>query len=233
MMLRVTDLCFAYEPDQPILAGLTFAAKAGQIIGLAGANGSGKSTLVNILAGILEPDRGQLHFDNSEGAEAITRLRASSALLPQNVDHWLLGETADEDLRLGLDLKDEAIQKLLTELTERWQLADFLERPVEILSLGQKKRLALASALARRPALVFMDEPMSGLDWEGSQTMLGDLARLKAAGVVTIVVTHEPALLAPLVDAWLLLKSGGEYAFAPAPEIFGRFAEFKVRPLDI
>ncbi len=120
--------------------------------------------------------------------------------------------SAAEDLRLGLDLADESTRKLLAELTERWQLADFLEKPVEVLSLGQKKRLALASALARRPALIFMDEPLSGLDWEGSQTMLADLARLKAAGVITILATHEPSLIAPLANKWLLLKRGGAHA---------------------
>jgi ABC-type multidrug transport system ATPase subunit len=230
-MLRIERLSFSYEPGRPILAGLDFSAEAGRIIGLAGANGSGKSTLVNILAGILEPDGGLIAFDGTEGPEAFGLLRTASALLPQNIDHWLLGETAGEDLRLGTSPRDENTQKLLDELTERWGVSDLLEKPVEILSLGQKKRLALASALARRPALIFMDEPMSGLDWDGTKTMLADLARLKETGVVTMVTTHEPGLVAPLVDEWLLLKAGGDWAFGAAPAIFARFEEFRVRPI--
>ncbi len=230
-MLEVENLGFSYEPGQPVLAGLTFAAGPGRLIGLAGANGSGKSTLVNILAGILEPGAGRISFEGCTGAAAFARLRAASALLPQNVDHWLLGETGAEDLRLGLDLEDEAVRTLLAELTGRWGLEEFLEKPVEALSLGQKKRLALASALARRPLIVFMDEPMSGLDWEGSQTMLGDLARLKEAGVITILATHEPSLIASAADDWLLLEKGGRWAFGSPPEIFARFEEFKVRPV--
>ncbi|UQZ89220.1 ABC transporter [Deltaproteobacteria bacterium Smac51] len=230
-MLRIKNLGFSYEPGLPILAGLDFAAEPGRIVGLAGANGSGKSTLVNVLAGILEPDEGSISFEGFEGVDALERLRTTSALLPQNIDHWLLGETAEEDLKLGLDLADESVASLLAELTERWQLTGLLEKPVEVLSLGQKKRLALASALARRPALIFMDEPMSGLDWDGTKTMLADLARLKEAGVITILVTHEPGLVAPLVDDWLLLKAGGDYAFGAAPDIFARFEEFRVRPV--
>jgi ABC-type multidrug transport system ATPase subunit len=152
--------------------------------------------------------------------------------LPQNVDHWLLGETGAEDLTLGLDPADPATADLLAGLTARWNLTDLLPRPVESLSLGQKKRLALAAALARRPLAVFLDEPLAGLDWPGVRAMLADLARLKEAGVIIVLSTHEPGLTAPLVDEWLLLKPGGGHLFGPSgPDLTSRFEEFGVRPL--
>ena len=230
-VLAAKNLSFNYEPDRPVLDGLSFATASGQVLGLAGANGSGKSTLINILAGLLDPTGGELSLGEHRGRAAQDVLRGSSALLPQNVDHWLLGETGAEDLALGLDQNDPAIRELLDDLIRRWSLADFLDRPVEILSLGQKKRLTLAAALARKPLAVFLDEPLAGLDWPGVKTMLDDLARLKEAGVITIIVTHEPALAAPLVDNWLLLKPGGEYLYGP--DLADRFADFGVRPLSV
>ncbi len=212
-----------------MLAGLNFEARPGRILGLAGANGSGKSTLVNILAGLLAPVSGDLRLGRAAGRAARKLLRRFSALLPQNVDHWLLGETGAEDLTLGLDPADPEASALVADLTARWNLADILPRPVESLSLGQKKRLALAAALARRPLAVFLDEPLAGLDWPGVRTMLADLTRLKEAGVITVLSTHEPALTAPLVDDWLLLKPGGGHLFGA--DITGRFEEFGVRPL--
>lgn len=229
-VLAAKNLSFSYEPDRPVLAGLSFEAASGRVLGLAGANGSGKSTLINILAGLLEPTGGELSLGEKSGSAARDVLRIASALLPQNVDHWLLGETGAEDLTLGLDRNDPETRELLDGLIRRWDLADLLDRPVEILSLGQKKRLTLAAALARKPLAVFLDEPLAGLDWPGVKAMLEDLARLKAAGVITIIVTHEPALAAPLVDDWLLLKPGGEYLFGP--DATARFEDFGVRPIS-
>jgi ABC-type multidrug transport system ATPase subunit len=230
-ILATKNLSFHYEPDRPVLAGLSFETMSGRVLGLSGANGCGKSTLINILAGLLEPTAGEVVLDGQSGQAAGDVLRASSALLPQNVDHWLLGETGSEDLYLGVDRDDFECRELIADLIQRWRLEELLDRPVEILSLGQKKRLTLAAALARRPLAVFLDEPLAGLDWPGVQTMLADLARLKEAGVITVIVTHEPALAAPLVDDWLLLKPGGEYLFGP--DITPRFEEFGVRPLSL
>lgn len=226
--LEAIDISFAYDSDRPILSQLNFRVDGGSILGLAGANGSGKSTLVAILAGLLKPASGELRLGETRGREAWSRLRERSALLPQNVDYWLLGETGAEDLTLGLDLNNPRVRRLTDDLADRWELSGLLDRPVETLSLGQKKRVALAAALAREPAAVFLDEPMSGLDWPGVKTMLADLTRLKAAGVITVLVTHEPSVTAGLVDDWLLLKPGGDYLFGP--EAVNRFEEFGVRP---
>ena len=228
IFLEAIDLSFAYD-DRQIFSRLNFRLEGGKVLGLAGANGSGKSTLVSVLAGILKPDSGDIRLGETSGREARARLKKYSALLPQNVDYWLLGETVAEDLTLGLNLNDPRLKQLTDELIVRWSLTDLLDRPVETLSLGQKKRVALAAALAREPVAVFLDEPMSGLDWPGTRTMLDDLARLKASGVMTVLVTHEPSVAAALVDDWLLLKPGGEWLFGH--DAVDRFEEFGVRPL--
>lgn len=244
-VLSTHKLSFSYKDGRPILLELDFQTSSGRIMGLAGANGSGKSTLINILAGILSPSSGQITLkaetDSAAanpalcpgqgevgGKEAWNALKLASALMPQNVDHWLLGETGREDLGLGLDLKNPETKTWLAEIIERWQLEFFLDRPVETLSLGQKKRLALAAALARRPAALFLDEPMAGLDWPGVKTMLGDLTRLKESGIIVIMATHETKLVKNLVDDWLLLKSGGEYLFGP--DLSEHFEAYGVRP---
>jgi biotin transport system ATP-binding protein len=226
--IRAHALTFGYDPRAPVLREVSFEVAPGEILVLAGANGSGTSTLLALLAGLLEPDSGQLEADGQSGPAARDFLRARSALLPQNIDHWLLGETGREDLTLGLDLRETGAAEWVAGLARHWGLEPFLDQPVETLSLGQKKRLALAAALARRPAAVFLDEPLAGLDWPGVRAALADLARLKAGGVATVLVTHEPALLAGLADRWLLLKQGGH--------LFGRdltphFADYGLRPV--
>ncbi|MDR1044507.1 MAG: ATP-binding cassette domain-containing protein [Candidatus Adiutrix sp.] len=226
--LTASNLCFSYEPGSPVLKSLSFECRPGRILGLAGANGSGKSTLLNLLAGLLSPDSGELRLGEERGPAAIRRLRREAALLPQNLDHWLLGENGREDLELGLNLNDPEVSALTTGLISRWGLEDILDRPVESLSLGQKKRLALAAALARRPGAMLLDEPLSGLDWPGVKAVLDDLARLKEAGALTVLITHEPTLTRGLVDDWLLLRAGGDYLYGP--DLSRHFEEFGVRP---
>lgn len=226
--LAARGLTFGYDPAVPVLREVSFEAVSGQVLVLAGANGSGKSTLLSILAGLLAPDSGVLEVDGDGGPAARDFLRTRSAFLPHNIDHWLLGETGREDLTLGLDLRLKDTAEMVAGLIRHWDLEPFLDQPVETLSLGQKKRLALASALVRRPEAVFIDEPLSGLDWPGVQAVLADLARLKAGGVLTVLVTHEPALVAGLADLWLLLKQDSH--------LFGRdlsphFEAYGLRPI--
>jgi biotin transport system ATP-binding protein len=222
-------LTFGYDPGAPVLREVSFEAASGELLVLAGANGSGKSTLLALLAGLLTPNSGELEVNGDSGPGARDFLRTRTALLPQNIDHWLLGETGREDLTLGLDLRSVEAAEMVDGLVRHWGLEPFLDQPIETLSLGHKKRLALAAALARQPAAVFLDEPLAGLDWPGVRAALGDLARLKAEGVVTVLVTHEPALVAGLADRWLLLKNGGH--------LFGRdlaphFEAYGLRPLS-
>jgi biotin transport system ATP-binding protein len=154
------------------------------------------------------------------------------ALLPQNVDFFLLGDSPREDLELALGETpaSDKPERVLT-LARRWDLEESLDQPVETLSLGQKKRLALASSLASEPELLLLDEPFSGLDWPGSLSFLDDLRKLADKALIVVLATHEPAMVADLVGEWLLLKPG-RHLLARPEAAFSRLAEFGVRPLD-
>ncbi len=225
--LQITDLAFAYDAKKPVLSGVSFKLPAGSLLTLAGANGSGKSTLVAILAGLLEPLSGEIRWGASTGRQAYESLRTQSALLPQNIDHWLLGETGREDLYLASSQKADALY--IEELIAKWNLTPLLDCPVETLSLGQKKRLSLVAALAQRPQLILFDEPFSGLDWPGSLLLIETFKQLKSWGTTLILSTHEPSLLSPLTDYWLLLAAEGRWAFGANLE--DRFTDFSLRPL--
>ena len=226
--LEARGLTFGYSRGEPVLREVSFTVDSGELLVLAGANGSGKSTLLGLLAGLWPPDAGELLVDGQGGRAARNFLRRATALLPQNIDHCLLGETGREDLALGLDLKEAGAAEELAALIRRWDLGSFWERPVAELSVGQKKKLALVAALARRPAAVLLDEPLAGLDWPGVKAALDDLARLKSSGVAAVMVTHEPALAAGLADRWLLLKNGGHLF---GRDLAGHFEAYGLRPL--
>ncbi|MDR1081925.1 MAG: ATP-binding cassette domain-containing protein, partial [Deltaproteobacteria bacterium] len=117
----------------------------------------------------------------------------------------------------------------ILELAARWGLEGVLRVPAESLSAGEKRRLAIASALAGGPRALLLDEPFSGLDWPGTLALLRDLARLRDGGRTVVVATHEPYLLRDLAGAWLLLKGGGSL-FTRDEADLARLPEFGVRP---
>ncbi|MDR3204376.1 MAG: ATP-binding cassette domain-containing protein [Deltaproteobacteria bacterium] len=236
-LLKVSGVCFDYDQDSSIFDNLNFNLSAGQILGVAGANGAGKSTLLDLLAGLLEPSQGQILLEGRLGADW---LRRGSSLVPQNVDLFILGATAREDLSIGLvggleawlnKGEDLGGQNYQEELIDRWGLGSFLDKRVESLSVGQKKRLALASSLAARARLVLLDEPFAGLDWEASLNLMKDLKTLRLLGAAVVLTTHEPAAVIDLVDSWLLLKPGA-HLWASGEEAVGRFVDFGTRPFN-
>lgn len=209
-MIEAQGLGFSYDGGKSwALKDLTFSVPRGQVLGLLGPNGSGKSTLSLILAGFLRPGRGEIRINGLKSPGQEKRIRRQTLLIPQNIDHWLLGATVAEDLSLGLDFTNPKVAAVQEELVDAFGLRAILAKAVSELSTGQKKRLGLAAALARRPDVLCLDEPLAALDWPGAQTMLKKLLALKAGGQTMVLISHDPQVLAGLVDRWLILGRGG------------------------
>ena len=226
--ISASNLAFSHPGGGPLFQNLTFELPKGSALVVSGANGSGKSTLLDVLAGQREPSAGTVTVSGEMAAGAAPRLR----LLPQNIDCFLLGATVSEEIGLSVPEKGrkERGEKILG-LASAWGFRDKLESPVESLSGGEKKRLALIGALSGEPLALFLDEPFSGLDWPGALTLAESLARLKKSGETIVAATHEPALLRGFADRFLLLSPEKGHLLA---ESFGEaaqsFAGYGVRP---
>lgn len=200
--LSVRDLRFGY-PGRPFALSLTRLEVArGEQILLTGASGSGKSTLLQLVAGLLEPSAGRIevagtHVHGLRGA-ARDAFRGRSIGMVFQTFHLLVGFTAAENVaiallfagRTGPDSRDRP-RELLATLG-----IDEPDAPVERLSIGQQQRVAVARALAARPALVLADEPTASLDPSAGAVAI-DLLRdtCRAEGAALLVVSHDPALV--------------------------------------
>lgn len=205
-MIRAHDCSFAYPGGERILRDITFSLGQGGLFLVAGINGSGKSTLLQLLAGLLSPSSGSVEVAAMRLPGEERGVRAMAALCLQDPDLQILGATPREDLLLCLPRKADAAPAL--GMAARFGLEHCLDTPVHTLSHGQKRKLGLATALltqqqrsGKRPALLLLDEPLSGLDYPAVKELRAILLDNKARGVTQLVASHDLEPLADLTDA--------------------------------
>lgn len=219
--LAVQGLCAAYGRI-PALQDLHFRAHCGQTLALIGPNGAGKSTLLNILAGILNPESGEVLWNG----QPLCKTRREVAFLPQRseVDQRFpitvrelveMGRYPSVGIWKPLRRHDrEIVDKAL----ETLQLEQLQSRRIGELSGGQQQRAFLARALAQEAHILLLDEPFTGLDAPGTAALAGLLRALAAEGRLVIASHHDLASAAGIFDVTLLLKRRA-VAYGPTSEV--------------
>ena len=193
-LLEAQGLTYAYPGGVPALSGLDLKVERGRRLAILGPNGAGKTTLLLHLNGVLLPASGQVRLDGaamgySRGELSVWRRRVGLVL--QDADDQLFAASVAEDVSFGplnMGLSDEEARKRVDEAFAALSISDLAGRPTHMLSFGQKKRAAIAGAVAMRPEILLLDEPTAGLDPQGSALLLDVLRRLQAKGT-TLVVT--------------------------------------------
>ena len=211
--LAVEGVAFRSPTNQPVLLNICFVLEAGQALAILGPSGAGKSTLARLLTGVWAPAAGTLRLD---GADLSTwpreQLGPWMGYVPQDVELFD-GTVADNIARLAepdalavvAAAKRANVHELILSLPKGYE-TEVGEHGM-LLSPGQRQRIALARALYGNPRLVVLDEPNSNLDGSGEAALALAIARLRAEGVTSVIVTHRPALIAH-VDKILVLDGG-------------------------
>jgi len=211
-MIQIEDVHFAYD-GKPVLQGVSFSARLGQVTALVGPAGAGKTTLAYLVPRFLDPQSGRVLIDGTDIA-AVTRqsLRAQIAFVFQET--VLFDGTVEENIRFGkLDASETEVhraaelsgaEEFIQKLPQGYQTP--LGRAGAKLSVGQKQRLALARALVRGAPILILDEPTSALDPETEQRFI---AMLREVGqtCLLLVVTHRLSTAA-VADQILFLENG-------------------------
>jgi energy-coupling factor transporter ATP-binding protein EcfA2 len=214
-VLEVENLTFAYDSAHPVLDGITCAVREGECVGIVGANGAGKSTLLWCLLGLLKA-AGAVRFF---GEELHKRNLARIGVVFQNPEDQLFMPRLIDDITLPLVNRGMsaafAAQKAGAAL-ESVGLPDMLHRPASQLSLGERKRAAIASALAGSPDLLLLDEPTAELDGRAVRQLAGVLQGLTMARVIA---GHDLGFFPGLAERILVLAKGKVVAEGPARQI--------------
>jgi len=195
----------------PVLGGITFEVRRGELVALLGANGAGKSTTMRALSGLLRPVSGSITLagDAIERCEAHGIVEAGLILVPEGRqvfpeltvrDNLLLGSHA----RVGGDPADE-----VADLVRRFpRLADKLDRRAGLLSGGEQQMLAIARGLMGKPEVLLLDEPSLGLAPTIIDELFATLAELRDRGTTILLVDQMAALALKVADRGYVLESG-------------------------
>ncbi len=179
---------------------------------IVGLNGSGKTTLFKLILGLLEPDSGEIFvFDQKLSRDTLWEIRQNVGFLFQNPDDQLFAPTVWEDVAYGprnLGLSEEEVNERVEWALERVGMSKFVERPVNQMSHGQAKRVALAGIIAMRPSILILDEPFTGLDFRMVQTMIEIIQKLRQDGISILFTTHNRFFIENWSDSVAVIKDG-------------------------
>ncbi|MER5550634.1 ATP-binding cassette domain-containing protein [Streptomyces sp. NPDC002793] len=226
-LLALRGASFAYEDGPAVLSGLDFEAHEGRALALLGRNGSGKTTLMRLLSGGLRPRDGQLTVDGrpvTYDRKGLTRLRTTVQLVVQDPDDQLFAASVSQDVSFGplnLGLSDTEVRGRVDEALTALDITALADRPTHLLSYGQRKRTAIAGAVAMRPRVLILDEPTAGLDPDGQERLLATLGSLREGGTTVMMATHDVDLALRWADDAALLTPSGVRA-GPAPSMLAR-----------
>jgi cobalt/nickel transport system ATP-binding protein len=195
--LIAEGLVVGYQRDRPVLDGASLTVPAGRRLALLGANGSGKTTLLRCLSGALKPLAGVVTVDGAPLEHSRRGLRAHRQevqLVLQDPDDQLFSASVAQDVSFGplnLGLSEETVRRWVGEALDLLAVDHLAGRPTHQLSFGERKRVAIAGAVAMRPCVLLLDEPTAGLDPSAVADTLAALTRLQEHDSTVVMSTHD------------------------------------------
>ncbi len=209
-MLKIENISKSYMPATPVVNKVTLAVQAGEIVSLLGPSGCGKTTLLRMVAGLEQPDQGQITLAGQDLRQLPVHQRnfglmfQEFALFPHR--------TVAENVAFGLRMAHQSRAQIRTRVQEVLALVSlqgYDDRSIFALSGGERQRVALARSLAPNPRLLMLDEPLGSLDRALREELMVELRLiLKAVGVTALYVTHDQQEAFAVADRLVVMRRG-------------------------
>jgi cobalt/nickel transport system ATP-binding protein len=224
-IISLKNINYSYYGKIPALRNINLSVKKGEMVAIIGLNGSGKSTLLHIINALVFPDSGEVFFkgnpvtEKSMGNKSLgAELRQTMGYIFQNPEIQLFCPTVFDELLfapLQLNLPVESAVKRAEQMLTFLDIEYLKDRPVYMLSGGEKKKVAIGSVLTMNPDILLIDEPLSSLDPKTQTFFIDLLLELNHAGKTIIFTTHHLDLIdhlqprvAVLSDEHTIQKTG-------------------------
>ena len=193
---------------------LTMEVYAGEVFGFLGPNGAGKTTFARCLCGLEKRARGLFSFGSKTYSNR-QRLKICY-LVMQDVNHQLFTESVEDEISISVEHTDDAQrEKIVDEILHDMDLIALKSIHPLSLSGGQKQRVAIGSAIASKKEIMVFDEPTSGLDYRHMLEVSNCLKKLSAIGKTSLIITHDPELIAECCDYFIFIEDGTVKWYGP------------------
>ena len=207
-MIIAKDIKKKYN-DQEVLRGIDLKIDKNEFVVILGASGSGKSTLLNILSGLEKSDSGEVIYDNESisdySEKQLTKFRKDKIGFVFQQYYLLNNLTVEQNVKVGANL---ANNKEYVDIIKELGLEDRLSKYPNELSGGEQQRVSIARALAKKPTVLFLDEPTGALDEETGRKILEYLLKLKDKSYFTMIMVTHNENIAELANKIIHVGSG-------------------------
>lgn len=220
--LELKNIKKSFQEGEDVLESICLTAKKGEFVTLLGSSGCGKTTTLRIIAGLEQPDSGQV-FLNGKDVTSLEPNQRNVNTVFQNYALFPHMNVAD-NIGYGLKLKKTSkaeISRRVKEMLELVQLSGFEKRKPSELSGGQRQRVAIARALVNNPEVLLLDEPLGALDLQLRRVMQHELKRLqKKLGITFIYITHDQEEAINMSDTIAVMNHGRFEQIGTPDEIY-------------
>ena len=223
--VEIKDVSYTYPgTSAPAIKDITFSIPKGQFVGIIGQNGGGKTTIMKCLVGLVKSSRGEIRLNGQTLArQKVGEIATQIGLILQNPDTQLFHMSVEEEIRFGLTnlgLDSTEIEKRLEEALKITGLETYRSLYPFKLSLGDRRKVAVAAIVAMRPRILIFDEPLTGQDYKGRYELTNLAAELHRLGHTVMMISHDMELIAKYTQRTLVIGKGQLLLDAPTREIF-------------
>jgi energy-coupling factor transporter ATPase len=224
--VEVKDLHFEYEKGTEVIRGIDLDIRRGECVAIVGQNGSGKTTLVKHFNGLLRPTSGKIILNGVDTAgKTVAQLSKTVGYLFQNPDHQIFSTSVEEEIAFGpknLGAGPEETERRVAEALKLVGLEEYRKVPPSTLGLGQRRKVTLASIVSMKPDVMILDEPTTGIDWNGSVQLMNSVRELNRQGHTIITITHSMRIVAQYAKRTIVLANGEVILDGPTREVFSK-----------
>lgn len=222
-MIEIEGLHYSYHSIE-VLHGISFRIQQGEVVGLLGPNGAGKSTTIKIITGILPTGRGKVRVAGRPLPEEHLEVKRIIGYLPESplMYECLSGVEFLEFMGRLQGLEERVLQERIRALLETFDLGNVRISRLSGYSKGMRQKILIAAALLHDPAVLLLDEPLSGLDVDASILVKDLLVALAARGKTILYSSHVLDVVEKVCDRVIVIDRGAIVADAPLDELKAR-----------
>lgn len=228
LSLEINNVNFRYSEDAPLaLEDNNISIRQGEVVGIIGQNGAGKTTLMKCITGLLKPSTGTIKIQGTDNKELdVLDIAKLVGLILQHPDNQLFQLSSEEEIRFGLnnlELPEDVIEERITEALEITGMEEYRDTYPFLLSMGDRRKLAVASICVMHPQILIFDEPTTGQDYKGRYQLCDLAMQLKNRfGTTIIMISHDMSLIARYTQRTIVMGKANILLDASTREAFSQ-----------